>query len=77
MLWILLAVLVIVGGVMLRRRPSPSFENEPWRASLDADDDGELDMNAIRQAEDEWLSDAGWSAADDWEDGSATEDSWR
>ena len=77
MLWLMLAVLVIVGGVMLRRRPATSVEDEPWRASLDSEEEGELDMEAIRQAEEEWLSDSGWSEDEGWDEGQTTEDAWR
>ena len=68
--WIILAILVIVGGVLSRRNRPTDVENEPWRASLrDEDDDRPLDMDEIRKAEDEWRASEPWetdSEDSDW-----------
>lgn len=65
MFWVTLAILVIVGGVLLRnRRAVPTSEEEPWRASLDEDEP--LDLEEIRRAEAEWSADAeGFDEPDD------------
>lgn len=65
MFWMLLAILVIAAFILAlsRRRRYESTEDEPWRASLR--DDEPLDMEAARQAEEEWLADSGWQDEDD------------
>jgi len=72
MLWVLMAVLVLVAGLSLMRRRAAyeSMEDEPWRASLQADDEP-LDLDEIRRAEEEWLADEPWSEAadEDWRGG--------
>ncbi len=71
MLWILMAFLVVLSAmVVLRRRARyESPGEEPWRASLQSEDEP-LDLEEIRQAEDEWLQDDGWRD-------SSEDDSWR
>jgi hypothetical protein len=65
MLWILMALLVIAGAAaaIQRRRAYESPDEEPWRASL-GETDG-LDIDAIREAEEEWLRDESWEDPDD------------
>lgn len=53
---LLLTVLAVVAGVALLLRPRAPVDDEPWRASLHEDDP--LDIDAIREAEDEWLRDS-------------------
>jgi len=71
MLWLFMAVLVLVAGlaVMRRRRRYEAASDEPWRASLQRDDEP-LDVQEIRQAEEEWL------AGDSWQEPANDED-WR
>jgi hypothetical protein len=71
MFWTFMALVVLLGGMMmlLRRRQPEQFADEPWRASL-REDDEPLDMDEIRRAEDEWLTDSGWEGPDE-------EESWR
>lgn len=62
MLWALLAILVIVAGIMAKsRKVEPT---EAWRESLEADDEP-LDIEAIREAEEEWNEDSSWIDEDD------------
>jgi hypothetical protein len=70
MLWLLLAMLVILGffAAMTRRRRYESVEEEPWRASLG--DDEPLDWEAARQAEEEWLQ-------ENTRDGDEEDEPWR
>lgn len=68
---VLLAVLVLLGGAfaLSRRRRPRELDQEPWRASLQ--DDEPLDIDAIRDAEEEFL-------ADDWEEDDGEEgEEWR
>jgi hypothetical protein len=71
--WLILAVFALVGGAAMlnRRRTYESPEAEPWRASLD--DDEPLDLEEIRRAEEEFLSDEGWSPEESGEE----EEPWR
>jgi hypothetical protein len=71
MFWLLVTVLVVVAffAVAARRRSYESVESEPWRASLD--DDEPLDMEAARQAEEEWLQ------RNQWEDDNEESEPWR
>jgi hypothetical protein len=70
MLWILMALLVLIGAAAaMRRRRSyeAGGEDEPWRASL-GDSSDELDLDAIREAEEEWLEEEPWdeSEGEEW-----------
>lgn len=69
MLWLLMALIVIVGSMMMlrRKRSYESVEDEPWRRSLV---DEPLDIEEIRREEEEWLK------SSEWEDG-AEEEPWR
>ncbi len=60
MLWLLMALFVIVGGVMMLRRKAEfvAGEDEPWRQSLGEDEP--LDIDEIRRAEEEWSDTAEW-----------------
>ncbi len=71
MFWILTAVLVALGALLVlsRRRRYDSPGEEPWRAALESDDEP-LDVEEIRKAEEEWLQDDGWSEPPE-------DDSWR
>jgi hypothetical protein len=53
--WLALVALLVIGffAALSRRRRYETVEDEPWRASLD--DDEPLDMDAAREAEEEWL----------------------
>jgi hypothetical protein len=63
MLWIILAILAIAGGFLARRRSTNDIDEEPWRASLrEPDDDEPLDIEEIRNAEEEWLASDAWDA---------------
>lgn len=71
MFWLLLSLLVIVGGILVMRRTA-SYEvrdDEPWRRSLVSDDEP-LDMDEARRAEDEWLESTSWEDVQD-------DESWR
>lgn len=65
MFWLLLALLVVLGAYSMarRRRSYHSTAAEPWRVSLN--DDEPLDIEEVRRAEEEWLDDSGWEAAED------------
>jgi hypothetical protein len=66
MLWMLIAVLALVGGglALARRKSEVAEASEPWRASLGEDEP--LDLDEIRRAELEWLDeDDGWEEEDD------------
>ena len=70
MFWILMAFFVVIGAmVVLRRRAQyESPREEAWRTSLEAENEP-LDMEEIRQAEEEWLADDAWrdpSEDDSW-----------
>jgi len=69
MFWFALTALALLGGVlaMARRRRYESVAEEPWRASLQDDDDDEFDAEALRRAEEELET-------DDWDD---AEEPWR
>jgi hypothetical protein len=71
MFWLLVTVLAVVAffAVASRRRGYESVEDEPWRASLK--DDEPLDMEAARQAEEEWLKE------NRWEDEREEDEPWR
>jgi hypothetical protein len=60
MLWLLMALFVIVGGVMMLRRKAEfvTGEDEPWRQSLREDEP--LDIDEIRRVEEEWSETAEW-----------------
>lgn len=64
MLWLVLAILVIVGAAVAftRHRRYESIEDEPWRASLDEDEP--LDLDQARRAEEEFLADE-WQGEED------------
>jgi hypothetical protein len=63
MLWIILAILAIAGGFLARRRSTNDVDEELWRASLrEPDDDEPLDIEEIRNAEEEWLASDAWDA---------------
>lgn len=68
MIWFMLAI-ITVGAFIARRRATHYFEEEAWRESLD---DGEepLDMDEIREAEEEWLEESAWQDLED-------DESWR
>jgi cytochrome c-type biogenesis protein CcmH/NrfF len=70
MLWVLMAVLVIVGAVLAfqRKRRYDSPRDEAWRASLDSDE--ALEIEEIRRAEEEWLEAGGWEEPPE-------DDAWR
>lgn len=69
MFWLMLSLLVIAAVVLnRRRRAGAATDDEPWRASLEADDEP-LDLDEIREAEEEWF-------AEEWE-GPPEEDDWR
>lgn len=68
MIWFMLAI-ITVGAFVARRRAASYFEDEPWRASLD-DSEEPLDIEEIRQAEDDWLQDSSWQDLED-------DESWR
>jgi hypothetical protein len=69
-LFVLLTLVVLVGGVvaMGRRRKDYAdaglLEEEPWRASLEEDDEP-LDEDEIRAAEDAFWEEEGWDEAED------------
>ena len=65
LLWFGFAALVIVGALRMRARSVSTDDDEPWRASLYQDDDEPLDIEEIRQAEEEWLEEEAWSEAED------------
>ncbi|HUE97437.1 MAG TPA: hypothetical protein VMN39_12310 [Longimicrobiaceae bacterium] len=76
MFWVLMALLVVAGGVLLRRRQPIGEDREPWRASLrEEEEDEPLDLEEIRRAEDEWLAEEAW-AEEDWQD-DPDDESWR
>lgn len=66
-----MALLAVLGAAaaMRRRRGYEDPGEEPWRASLQRDDEP-LDVEEIRRAEDEWLEEDGWSDA-------AGDEEWR
>jgi hypothetical protein len=74
MLWLILTVLALVAGLLAfrRKRSYESSEEEPWRRSLEPDDEP-LDIDAIREAEEEWLE----SAEEEWDEGTPEDESWR
>ena len=61
MLWLVLSLLALAGGLLMlrRRRSYGTVEEEPWRASL-REEDGGLDLDEIRRAEEEWLQESEW-----------------
>jgi hypothetical protein len=70
-IWLALTVLLIAAFLLAvsRRKRYESVEDEPWRASL-RDDDDELDMDAAREAEEEWLREEEWN-------GDQADEPWR
>lgn len=70
MLWILMGLLVVIGGLLAfrRRQGYESTEREPWRASLASDEP--LDVDEARRAEEEWLE------TEEWEE-PPEDDTWR
>lgn len=73
MFWVLMALLVVAAGFLVRSRSRPTVEDEPWRASLE-DEDEPLDLDEIRRAEDEWLAEEEW-AGETWQE--EGEEDWR
>jgi uncharacterized membrane protein len=67
--WLALVALLVIAffAALSRRKRYESVEDEPWRASLQ--DDEPLDMDAAREAEEEWLQ-------EEWGDDGSNE-SWR
>jgi hypothetical protein len=61
MFWLLMTLLVIVGGILILRQKAATLasEDEPWRRSLG--EDAPLNIEEIRQAEDEWNSGNDWT----------------
>lgn len=71
MFWLLMTLLVIVGGILVLRQKAATLvasDEEPWRRSLGEDEP--LNIEEIRHAEDEWTS------GDDWKD-LPEDESWR
>jgi hypothetical protein len=68
--WLVLTVLLIAAFLIAvsRRKRYESVEEEPWRASLQ--EDAELDMDAAREAEEEWLREEEWN-------GDSADETWR
>lgn len=77
MFWVMMALLV-AAGFLLRRRETGSTEDEPWRASIEAEgDEAPLDIEEIRRAEEEWLAGSEWNAdSGDWS-GEVEDEEWR
>jgi len=73
MLWLLMALLVVVGGfsILRRRATFETAESEPWRQSLDEDEP--LDFEEIERAEREWLESEDWEESEEGEEG----EDWR
>jgi hypothetical protein len=70
MLWLLMTLLVLVAGIIVLRRKATfvAADDEPWRQSLDEDEP--LDIDEIRQAEEEWIETTEWEDPPD-------DESWR
>ena len=74
MIWALLTLLFLIaaGTALARRRRYDPADAEPWRASLEREDD-ELDMEEARLAEEAFL-------ASEWDDADGDDDEhepWR
>ncbi len=69
-LFLLFTLIVLVGGVVAMGRRKRGYddpralEEEPWRASLEEEDEP-LDEDAAREAEDAFWAEEGWDEAED------------